>query len=136
MSRAGLIRPLRFMADRINTNVCILSIAPPLTLADRCAGPRASARVARLLQHELKFMPAVKKQVVRNARRPRKQAAAPSHADADPRIVIMDAAERLCAERGLEAVSVRDIVAEAGVNLASINYYFGSRNNLLVAILK
>ena len=33
-------------------------------------------------------------------------------------------------------VSVRDIVAEAKVNLASINYYFGSRNNLLVAILK
>lgn len=48
----------------------------------------------------------------------------------------MDAAERLCAEHGLEAVSVRDIVAAAGVNLAAINYYFGSRNNLLVAILK
>ena len=81
-------------------------------------------------------MPAVKKQVVRNARRPRKQAAAPSHADADPRIVIMDAAERLCAERGLEAVSVRDIVAEANVNLSAINYYFKSLNNLLVSIFK
>jgi AcrR family transcriptional regulator len=48
----------------------------------------------------------------------------------------MDAAERLCAEHGLEAVSVRDIVAEAKVNLAAINYYFGSRNKLLVEILK
>ncbi len=69
------------------------------------------------------------------SRKSRARTAAPRDA-ADPRIVIMDATERLCAEHGLEAVSVRDIVAEARVNLAAINYYFGSRNKLLVEILK
>ncbi|HET6554693.1 MAG TPA: TetR/AcrR family transcriptional regulator [Dyella sp.] len=47
---------------------------------------------------------------------------------------ILDAAERLCGEHGLEAVSVRAIAAAAKVNLAAINYYFGSRQNLLVSI--
>ena len=54
----------------------------------------------------------------------------------DPPTVILEAAERLCGERGLEAVSVREIAAEAGVNLSAINYYFGSRINLLVTIFK
>lgn len=54
----------------------------------------------------------------------------------DPRQTILEAAERLCGEHGLEAVSVRDIAAEAGVNLSAINYYFGSRINLLVTILQ
>jgi len=54
----------------------------------------------------------------------------------DPATVILEAAERLCGERGLEAVSVREIAAEAGVNLSAINYYFGSRINLLVTIFK
>ncbi len=54
----------------------------------------------------------------------------------DPRENILEIAERLCGERGLEAVSVRDIAAEARCNLAAINYYFGSRKNLLLTILK
>jgi AcrR family transcriptional regulator len=54
----------------------------------------------------------------------------------DPRETILEIAERLCGERGLEAVSVRDIAAEAGCNLAAINYYFRSRQNLLLTILK
>jgi AcrR family transcriptional regulator len=49
---------------------------------------------------------------------------------------IMEAAERLCGELGLEAVSVRDIAAEAAVNLSAINYHFGTRVNLLLAILR
>jgi AcrR family transcriptional regulator len=49
---------------------------------------------------------------------------------------ILDAAERLCGERGLEAVSVREIAAAAKVNLAAINYYFGSRQNLLLSIFQ
>jgi AcrR family transcriptional regulator len=81
-------------------------------------------------------MPAVKKQVARIGTRNQRTAAKPERNVPDAREVIMDAAERLCAERGLEAVSVRDIVAEANVNLSAINYYFGSRNNLLVSILK
>jgi AcrR family transcriptional regulator len=54
----------------------------------------------------------------------------------DPQRAIFDAAERLCAEYGLEVVSVRDIARAAGVNLSAINYYFGSRTNLIVSILR
>jgi len=46
------------------------------------------------------------------------------------------AAEALIAERGFEAVSSRDITAEARVNLASINYYFGTKDRLLLEIFK
>jgi AcrR family transcriptional regulator len=77
-----------------------------------------------------------KRSQAEKTRRPKLRAAAEERGSADPRSSIMDAAERLCAEHGLEAVSVRDIVAEAKVNLAAINYYFGSRNKLLVAILE
>ena len=54
----------------------------------------------------------------------------------DPRAAILDAAERLCGERGIEAVSLREIAKAAGVNLSALNYYFGSRTNLLVTILQ
>src|SRR5580692_11591799 len=64
----------------------------------------------------------------------RRQASAHSGVRSDQRSAILEAAERLCGERGLEAVSVRDIAADARVNLASINYYFGSRQNLLLTI--
>src|SRR5258707_10668623 len=42
------------------------------------------------------------------------------------RTSILSAAERLYAERGFGDVTLRDIVAEAGVNLAAVNYHFGS----------
>jgi AcrR family transcriptional regulator len=54
----------------------------------------------------------------------------------DPQRAIFDATERLCAEYGLEVVSVRDIARAAGVNLSAINYYYGSRTNLIVSILR
>jgi len=44
---------------------------------------------------------------------------------------LMAAAERLFAESSWEAVSVRSIVAAAGVNLAALNYHFGSKQELL-----
>jgi len=44
------------------------------------------------------------------------------------------AAERLFALRGFSAVSVRDITADAGVNLAAVNYHFGSKDKLLFEI--
>jgi AcrR family transcriptional regulator len=43
-------------------------------------------------------------------------------------------AERLCALNGFQKVSVRDITAAAGVNLASVNYHFGSKDGLLFEI--
>ena len=55
---------------------------------------------------------------------------------ADTRERIMLAAERLFAERGFDGVSVRDIVAAANVNLAAINYHFGSKGALMMAIFR
>ena len=46
------------------------------------------------------------------------------------------AAERLFALQGFQNVSVRDITAEAGVNLASVNYHFGSKDALLFEIFR
>ncbi len=43
---------------------------------------------------------------------------------------LLDAAERLFAERGISHTSLRDITAEAGANVAAVNYYFGSKNEL------
>ena len=48
---------------------------------------------------------------------------------------ILDAAERLFADFGYKATSLRDITSEAGVNLASVNYHFGSKDALLTALL-
>jgi AcrR family transcriptional regulator len=43
---------------------------------------------------------------------------------------LLDEAERLFAERGFEATSVRDITAAAGANLAAVNYHFGGKDKL------
>lgn len=47
------------------------------------------------------------------------------------RQLILDAAERLCAEAGVQALSVRAVCEQAGANVASINYHFGSKQKLL-----
>ncbi len=44
---------------------------------------------------------------------------------------ILDAAERLFARRGFHNTSLRDITSEAGVNIASVNYHFGTREALI-----
>lgn len=49
---------------------------------------------------------------------------------------IIDAAEKLFAEKGYEGASVRDIAASAGVNMAMICYYFGSKEQLIQALFK
>ena len=49
---------------------------------------------------------------------------------------VLAAAERLFALHGFQNVSVRDITAEAGVNLASVNYHFGSKDALLLEIFR
>jgi AcrR family transcriptional regulator len=50
--------------------------------------------------------------------------------------LVFAAAERLFAVHGFQKVSVRDITAEAGVNLASVNYHFGSKDALLFEIFR
>jgi AcrR family transcriptional regulator len=47
---------------------------------------------------------------------------------------ILDAAERLFAEHGFEATSLRMITAEAKVNLAAVNYHFHSKDALIAAV--
>lgn len=49
---------------------------------------------------------------------------------------IMEAAEELFAEKGFDGTSVRDIAEEAGVNLAMISYYFGSKERLMESLFK
>jgi AcrR family transcriptional regulator len=49
---------------------------------------------------------------------------------------LMDAAERLMAERGFAAVSVREISAEADTQISAITYHFGSKEQLLDAIFE
>lgn len=46
----------------------------------------------------------------------------------------MEAAEALFAEKGFNGTSVRDIAEKAGINLAMISYYFGSKDKLLEAL--
>jgi len=57
-------------------------------------------------------------------------------AEAATKNMVFNAAERLFALHGFQNVSVRDITAEAGVNLASVNYHFGSKDALLFEIFR
>jgi AcrR family transcriptional regulator len=45
------------------------------------------------------------------------------------------AAERLFAERGIDAVSLRSVMAAAGANVASVHYHFGSKQALVEALI-
>jgi len=57
-------------------------------------------------------------------------------AQAETKQAVFLTAERLFALRGLQNVSLRDITAEAGVNLAAVNYHFGSKDALLYEIFR
>ena len=48
---------------------------------------------------------------------------------------ILDTAERLFAEQGYAATSLRSIIAEAEVNLAAVHYHFHSKEALLEAVI-
>lgn len=51
------------------------------------------------------------------------------------REVILETAERLFAERGFAATSVRDIVGEAGSSTPSLYHFFGSKEKLAVELI-
>ena len=48
----------------------------------------------------------------------------------EKQIQIMETAEILFAEKGFNGTSIRDISEKAGVNLAMVSYYFGSKEKL------
>ena len=52
----------------------------------------------------------------------------------EKQIQIIEAAEKLFSEKGFNGTSVRDIAEHAGVNLAMISYYFGSKEKLMEAL--
>jgi AcrR family transcriptional regulator len=54
----------------------------------------------------------------------------------DTKKLILDVAERLFADRGFSATSLRELTSEAGTNVASVNYHFGSKEALLAAVLE
>ena len=53
----------------------------------------------------------------------------------DTKSKILDAAEHLFATDGYHATSLRGITAAAAVNLAAVNYHFGSKEALLEAVI-
>ncbi|MEV5501150.1 TetR/AcrR family transcriptional regulator [Nonomuraea fuscirosea] len=57
-------------------------------------------------------------------------------ASPDTRTQLLDAAERLFAERGYRGTSVRAITDLAGANLAAVAYHFGSKAELLAAVAR
>src|ERR1700710_3105646 len=63
-----------------------------------------------------------------------KTSAPPQTAQFATRVALLDAAERLFSQHGIEGTSVRDIVTAAGTNLAAINYHFGSKDHLALQV--
>ena len=59
----------------------------------------------------------------------------PAQRNSGTREVILEAAERLFAERGFAATSVRDIVSEAETSAPSLYHFFGSKENLVVELI-
>jgi len=56
--------------------------------------------------------------------------------ESDVRRRLLEAASEEFAEKGYESATVRDIVARAHANLNSVNYYFGSKQELYVEVMR
>jgi AcrR family transcriptional regulator len=61
------------------------------------------------------------------------RAVKPQH---ETRTRILDAAEELFMQHGFEATSMRLLTSRAGVNLAAVNYHFGSKDALIEAVFR
>lgn len=49
---------------------------------------------------------------------------------------ILNAAEALFAEQGFSATSLREVTSRADVNIAAVNYHFGSKENLINEVFR
>ena len=54
----------------------------------------------------------------------------------DKREQIIETAMQLFAEKGFEGASIRDIAEKASVNVAMVNYYFGTKEKLFEKIIE
>ena len=70
--------------------------------------------------------------------RAREPADAVGHPESCPstRERLLDTAERLFARQGIRSTSLRTITTEAGTNLASVHYHFGSKDALVVEVFR
>ena len=69
------------------------------------------------------------------ASRPARKGVVLDATSADTKTRILDAAEQLFTEHGFEATSLRSLTSAASVNLAAVNYHFGSKEELFQAVL-
>ena len=53
----------------------------------------------------------------------------------DTKNLILDSAEKLFAKQGFSGTSLRQITTAADVNLAAVNYHFGSKESLIDAVI-
>lgn len=57
------------------------------------------------------------------------------HREGDTKEALLDAAEWLFARQGIPSTSLRAVTQRAGTNIASVNYHFGSKEELIRAVL-
>src|SRR5690349_3847603 len=69
-------------------------------------------------------------------RRSKMSAAIANSDEADTRERILAAANKLFAERGFDGATLRDITDAAHANLAAVNYYFRSKDELIRSTLE
>ncbi|SEK16064.1 MULTISPECIES: TetR/AcrR family transcriptional regulator [unclassified Variovorax] len=67
---------------------------------------------------------------------PAPAAVAPETSRPDRKLAILLAAEKLFAQHGYHAVTIRQIAEEAGVPLALVGYYYGAKHELFHAIFE
>ncbi len=53
----------------------------------------------------------------------------------EKQVQILLVAEKLFADKGFDGTSIRDISKEAGINVAMVSYYFGSKEKMLEALI-
>lgn len=53
----------------------------------------------------------------------------------DKQLKILQVAEKLFAEKGFDGTSIRNISKEAGINIAMVSYYFGSKEKMLETLI-
>ncbi len=64
------------------------------------------------------------------------ESAAPGTQGEQRRRSLVEAAYHLIAERGFERLRTRDIAARAGVNIATLHYYFARKEDLIQAVVE